>query len=90
MTFIPLRARRIASAVSLAVLPVMALAQTAEPAEASASAAAPLECRPLTDQAMSADLKAATAQSQRRPAEELAALYGPAAALWPPAAPSAT
>jgi hypothetical protein len=49
---------------------------------AAAEAPAPPACRPLTDQAMAADLKAATAQAQRKSADDLAALYDAAAGLW--------
>ena len=76
----------------LALLSGALRAQTAEPAEAAPAAAAAdsaavvLDCRPLTDLAMAADLKAATAQSQRKAAEELAALYDRAATLWEEAA----
>jgi len=52
------------------------------PAAETPAAGAPPACRPLTDQAMAADLKAATAQSQRKGADELATLYDAAAGLW--------
>ncbi len=54
---------------------------TAEPA--AAAPVVPVDaCRPLTDQAMSADFKAATAQSQRKGADELSALFDEAINLW--------
>jgi hypothetical protein len=58
----------------------------AEPAAVVAPTAAPVipvdPCRPLTDQAMSADFKAASAQSQRKGADELSALFDEAINLW--------
>ncbi len=58
----------------------------AEPAAVVAPTAAPAisvdTCRPLTDQAMSADFKAASAQSQRKGADELSALFDEAINLW--------
>lgn len=62
----------------------------AEPAPVAAVAAVPAAapviaadlCRPLTDQAMTADFKAASAQSQRKGADELSALFDEAINLW--------
>lgn len=67
--------------------PLPQTAASAVPAEraASAAAAAPkpaLGCRPLTDLAMAADLKVATAQSQRKSPAELAELYEEATDMW--------
>jgi hypothetical protein len=87
---------RYLSAVAFCGLTAMAWAQTAEPpppvaapeapsavAERAPVAATPIDpCRPLTDQAMSADFKAASAQSQRKGADELSALFDEAINLW--------
>jgi hypothetical protein len=63
--------------------PAPAAAPAAEPAVAPAAPVTPVDpCRPLTDQAMSADFKAATAQSQRKGADELSALFEEAINLW--------
>ncbi len=57
---------------------------SAAPAPGAAAAPAfPVNgCRPVTDQAMSADFKAASAQSQRKGADELSALFDDAINLW--------
>ena len=65
--------------------PASAPAPAAAPAAAPVAAApvAPIDpCRPLTDQAMSADFKAASAQSRRSGADELSALFDEAINLW--------
>lgn len=60
----------------------------AEPAAPPVAAATPAEapvaegCRPLTDKAMAADLKALTAQSQKAEAAMLAQLHNASAELW--------
>jgi hypothetical protein len=68
---------------------------TATPSPTSSEAAAPAAeppppppegCRPLTDKAIAADMKAVTAQSQKRELAEQAQLYGEAASLWTQAA----
>lgn len=52
-------------------------------APASAASPAPTEgCRPLTDKAMAADLRALTAQSQRADIAEQARLYTESVGLW--------
>jgi hypothetical protein len=43
-------------------------------------------CQPLSDQAMSADIQAATAQSQKKALQEIASLYDQAQKLWASAA----
>lgn len=58
------------------------------PAPATAPAPAPASCAELSEQATSADLKASTAQSQRRPAEQLIRLYDGVIDLWTRAAQS--
>ena len=65
-------------------LPPVTLPEAASAvAERAPVAAHPVDpCRPLTDQAMSADFKAATAQSQRKGADELSALFDEAIKLW--------
>lgn len=54
----------------------------AEPAIPGAVAPAFENCRPLTDKAMAVDLKAATAQSQKRELSEQLRLYEEAVAVW--------
>lgn len=56
-------------------------APTVEPAPPPA-APLPEGCRPLTDKAMAVDLKAATAQSQKRDLSEQLKLVNDAVALW--------
>lgn len=60
----------------------LAAAEAASAPVSAATSPPPLDCRSLADQAMSTDLKAATAQSQRKGAELLAPLYAEAAGLW--------
>ena len=58
-------------------------AATPAAAPTAAPAATPTDtCRPLTDQAMAADFKAASAQAQRKGADELSALFDEAINLW--------
>lgn len=56
------------------------------PAPAPQPSAAPASCRALTDQALAADLQAASAQGQRQPPAQVAALYEAAAQHWSQAA----
>ena len=66
-------------------LPLSVWAQTPEATGVVTTAApAPLleGCRPLTDKAMLADMKAVTAQSQKRDVAEQARLFDESVALW--------
>ena len=76
---------------TLVPAPVPSPVPAPAPAPVAAPAAEPVAvvpvasvdpCRPLTDQAMSADFKAATAQTQRKGAGELSALFDEAINLW--------
>ena len=73
-------------------LPLSAGAQIAAPPETPSTQAAPEQpvapvaapdtCRPLTDKAMAADMKALTAQSQKLELPEQARLFEESVALW--------
>ena len=64
-------------------LPLPVWAQAPTTAEMAVAAATPLEgCRPLTDKAMLADMKAVTAQSQKHDLSEQARLFDASVALW--------
>ena len=85
MTFALFRPMRLALWLAL---PLSAGAQTpaitdAPLAAPSASTTEPLQgCRPLTDKAIAADMKAVTAQSQKRELSEQAQLIDEAMSLW--------
>lgn len=72
------------------LLATAALAQTPPAEAASAAEPAPAtlpSCATLTSRALSADLKAATAQSQNQPLQTLVQLYDEAVAQWGKALP---
>lgn len=58
------------------------LATQAAPEQAVTPVAAPDTCRPLTDKAMAADMKALTAQSQKLDLSQQARLFEASVALW--------
>ena len=63
-------------------LPDTAVLPTPAPTEATPTAPAVDACRPLSDKAMAADMKAVLAQSQQVDLAEQARLYDAAVALW--------
>ena len=70
------------AAASAQSLEAPASAPVATPAQAAEPVVPADLCRPLTDQATAADFKAASAQAQRKSADELSALFDEAINSW--------